>query len=314
MSNYADFVWMDGEIVPWSEARIHVSADALLRGANVFEGVRAYWEPKERQLYIFRNADHLRRLRHSAKIMRMAIPYSDEQFTEAFLELIRKNRFSDNVHFRPVVYFDTGESHHWEPSEIRTGAFVLAYSRPPSPQGSKGIQSCVSSWRRNSDNSSPSRVKAAGNYHNSRLAQIDAKVKGFGSPIMLNDQGEVAESPSSCFMMVRDGVIITPPVYADILESITRDTLIKLYRSELGLEVMERPIDRSELYIADEAFFCGSGAEVVPIVGIDHYPVGDGKVGPLTKKIQEQYFKVVVNTKGPYADWLLPVYREGDPR
>ena len=131
---------------------------------------------------------------------------------------------------------------------------------------------------------------------------------------MLNDRGEVAESPSSCFMMVRDGVVITPPVNADILESITRDTLIKLYRKELGVEVVERGIDRSELYIADEAFFCGSGAEVVPIVGIDHYPVGDAKVGPLTRQIQEIYFKIAVDKAGEYAKWLLPVYRDSDPR
>ena len=314
MASTADFVWMDGHIVPWADARIHVSADAVLRGANIFEGMRAYWNEGERQLYVFKNTEHLRRLRQSAKIMRMSIPYSDEELTQAFLDLIRKNRFTDNVHFRPVVYFDTGEPNSWEPSEIRTGVFVLAYSRPPSPLSRKGIQSCVSSWRRNSDNASPSRIKAAGNYHNSRLAHVDARIKGFGAPIMLNDRGEVAESPSSCFMMVRDGVVITPPVSADILESITRDTLIELCREELGLRVVERDVDRTELYIADEAFFCGSGAEVVPIVGIDHYPVGDGTVGPLTKRIQDLYFKIAVDKAGRYAEWLLPVYRDADPR
>lgn len=314
MASTADFVWMDGHVVPWNDARIHVSADAVLRGANVFEGMRAYWHAGERQLYMFKTAEHLRRLRQSAKIMRMSIPYSDEELTQAFLDLIRANRFTDNVHFRPVVYFDTGEANAWEPSEIRTGVFVLAFSRPPSPSSRTGIQSCVSSWRRNSDNASPSRIKAAGNYHNSRLAHVDARIKGFGAPIMLNDRGEVAESPSSCFMMVRDGVVITPSVSADILESITRDTLIELYRKELGTEVVERDVDRTELYIADEAFFCGSGAEVVPIVGIDHYPVGDGTVGPLTKQIQDLYFRIAVDKAGSYARWLLPVYRETDPR
>lgn len=314
MASTASFVWMDGHVVPWADARIHVSTDAVLRGANIFEGMRAYWNKGERQLYIFRNKEHLRRLRQSAKIMRMSIPYSDEELTQAFLDLIRENKFTDNVHFRPVVYFDTGEPNAWEPSEIRTGVFVLAFSRPPAPSSKTGIQSCVSSWRRNSDNASPSRIKAAGNYHNSRLAHVDARIKGFGAPIMLNDRGEVAESPSSCFMMIRDGVVITPPVSADILESITRDTLIRLYRKELGVEVVERDIDRTELYIADEAFFCGSGAEVVPILGIDHYPVGDGTVGPLTKQIQETYFGVAVDKTGPYADWLLPVYREADSR
>ena len=314
MASTANFVWMDGHVVPWAEARIHVSADALLRGANVFEGMRAYWDIRDRQLHIFRNEEHLRRLRQSAKIMRMSIPYSDQELTQAFMDLIRANKFTENVHFRPVVYFDTGEPNAWEPSEIRTGVFVLAFSRPPSAAGKKGIQSCVSSWRRNSDNASPSRIKAAGNYHNSRLAHVDARIKGFGSPIMLNDRGEVAESPSSCFMMVRDGVVITPPVSADILESITRDTLITLYRKELGIEVVERDVDRTELYIADEAFFCGSGAEVVPILGIDHYPVGVGEVGPLTTMIRDLYFKMAIDTSGPYASWLTPVYRDTDPR
>lgn len=314
MGSAAEFVWMDGDVVPWADARIHVSADAVLRGANIFEGMRAYWDPGTRQLHIFRNHEHLRRLRQSAKIMRMTIPYSDEELTQAFFDLIRRNRFTDNVHFRPVVYFDTGEPNAWDPSEIRTGVFVLAFSRPPSAAGKTGIQSCVSSWRRNSDNASPSRIKAAGNYHNSRLAHVDARIKGFGSPIMLNDRGEVAESPSSCFMMVRNGVVITPPVSADILESITRDTLITLYRKELRVEVVERDVDRTELYIADEAFFCGSGAEVVPILGIDHYPVGDGAVGPLTAKIRDLYYKVAIDTAGTYADWLLPVYRDFDPR
>lgn len=314
MASSAEYVWMDGEIVPWNDARIHVSADAVLRGASIFEGMRAYWHVGERQLYIFRNEEHLRRLRQSAKIMRMSIPYTDEQLTESFISLIRKNRFTDNVHFRPVVYFDAGEPNAWEPSEIRTGAFVLAFSRPPSPNATKGIQSCVSSWRRNSDNASPSRIKAAGNYHNSRLAHVDARTKGFGAPVMLNDRGEVAESPSSCFMMVRDGVVITPPVNADILESVTRDTLIKLYRNEMGIEVVERDIDRTELYIADEAFFCGSGAEVIPILGIDHYPIGDGTVGVLTKNIQKEYFSIAVDKFGKYSSWLTPVYREDDPR
>ena len=308
MAKRADFVWMDGKIVPWDEARIHVSADAVLRGANVFEGVRAYWNQDERQLYIFRNAEHLRRLRQSAKIMRMAIPYDDATLTAAFIELIRRNRFTDSVHFRPVVYFDNGEPSAWEPQDIRTGVFVLAFSRPQAEAVSKGIHSCISSWRRNPDSSSPSRIKAAGNYHNSRLALVDARIKGFGLPIMLNDRGEIAESPSSCFMMVRDGVVITPPVTADILESITRDTLIELFRNELGVTVVEREIDRTEVYLADEAFFCGSGAEVVPIVSVDHYPVGDGSVGPLTGRIQRAYFEAAKGLMPQYRHWLTPVY------
>jgi branched-chain amino acid aminotransferase len=307
MAGSADFIWMNGKVIPWQDAKIHVSAEGLLRGANVFEGMRAYWNDAERELYIFRNAEHLKRFRQSMWIMRLSVPYDDAAFTAAFISLFRANKFAEGVHFRPVAYFGVGEAHAWEPEQIETGAFVLAYTRPPAAS-LKGIRSCVSTWRRNSDNASPSRVKAAANYHNARLAQVEAKMNGFGPPIMLNDQGEVSESPGACFMMVRDGKVITPPVSADILEGITRESLIELYRAELGVEVIERDIDRSELYIADEAFFCGSGAEVQPIVEIDHYKVGDGKPGPLTRKIMDLYFDIAKGKVAKYRHWLTPVY------
>ena len=309
MAKTADFVWMDGEVVPWDQAKIHVSAEAVLRGENVFEGMRGYWNETERELFIFKNAEHLKRLRQSAKIMRMSIPYSDRELTDAFIELLRKNRFTEGVHFRPVVYFDQGEPFSWRPEDIRTGVFVLAFSRPHAPSIFSGIKSCISTWRRNSDVASPSRVKAAANYHNSRFAQVEAKLNGFGTPIMLNDRGKIAESPGSCFMMVRDGAIVTPPVTADILESITRATLMGLYRDELGVPVVERDIDRTEVYIADEAFFCGSGAEVQPIISVDHYPIGDGAVGPLTKRMQTLYFDIAAGKVPKYRHWLTPVYQ-----
>lgn len=302
------YAWMDGEIVAWKDAKVHVATDLVLRAANVFEGMRGYWNNDEQQLYIFRNAEHLKRLRQSAKIMRMSIPYTDEELTEAFCDLLRKNEFKEGVHFRPVVYFDVGESNHYKPDEIRTGMFIIAFARPHSKAIHDGVNSCTSTWRRNSDVGSPSRIKAAGNYHNSRLAHVEARVNGFSSPIMLNERGKVSEGPASCFMMVREGVVITPPVTGDILESITRDTLIQLFREELGVTVIEREVDRTELYIADEGFFCGSGAEVTPMVSIDKYPVGTGDVGPLTKQIQSLYFSVTEGRVEKYRDWLLPVY------
>lgn len=308
MARTAKFVWMDGSIVPWERATVHVSTETVLRAANVFEGMRAYPSDDNSDLYIFRNAMHLKRLRQSAKIMRMSIPYTDEALTTAFVDLIKANGFTDNVHFRPVVYFAEGESNQFDPEEIRTGVFVLAFSRPTMNAVQQGVKSHISSWRRSSDLSSPSRLKAAGNYHNSRLAHVEARMNGFGPPIMLNERGKVAEGPAACFMMVRDGVLITPPVTADILEGVTRATLIDLARAELGLTVVEREVDRSETYICDEAFFCGSGAEVVPILSIDHYSVGDGSAGPLTRKIQKLYFDVVAGRVAKYRSWLTPVY------
>lgn len=301
-------LWLDGEIVPWSEGTIHVGSEAVIRAASLFEGVRAYGNADHDELYIFRNAEHLERLRQSAKIMRMSIPYSDEELTTACKELIRRNGYRDNVHFRPTVYFGEGESNQFAPDEIRTGMFCIAYSRPHSKSVTEGVRSCTSTWRRNSDVATPSRIKAAANYHNSRLAHVEARLNGFSSPLMLNDRGRVAEGPSSCFMMIRKGVVITPPVTADILESITRQTLIDLCRDELKLSVIEREIDRTEVYIADEAFFCGSGAEVTPMLSLDHYDIGTGAVGPLTKLIQDLYFAVTRGDVEKYRHWLTGVY------
>jgi len=305
----ADFVWMDGKVVPWSAATIHVSSEAVLRGASIFEGMRAYPSEKRDELYIFKNKEHLRRLRQSAKILRLSIPFTDEQLTAGYVELIRKCGYkNDSVHFRPVVYFDEGEPYSWRPEDIGTRVFVLAFSRPHADTISTGIKSCTSTWRRNSENATPSRLKAAANYHNSRLATVEAKLNGFGTPVMLNQWGKVAESPGSCFMMVRDNTVITPPVTADILESITRYTLIQLFRDELGVQVVERDIDRTEVYISDEAFFCGSGQEIQPIIALDHYPVGDGKPGPLTKKMQQRYFDIAAGKVAKYKHWLTPIY------
>lgn len=302
------YLWLDGKIVGWKDGTIHVASEAIVRGASVFEGVRAYGGDDD--LYIFKNQEHLDRLRQSARIMRMSIPYSDAELTAAFKELLRVNRFRDNVHFRPTVYFGEGESNQFDPSEIRTGMFCIAHRRPHGKSVLEGVKSCTSTWRRNGDLSTPSRVKAAGNYHNSRLAHVEARLNGFSSPLMLNERGKVSEGPSSCFMMIRNGTVFTPPVTADILESITRQTIIDLCRDDLGLEVIEREIDRTEVYIADEAFFCGSGAEVTPMLSLDHYPLGAGGVGRISKRIQQYYFDVTAGRVVKYRHWLTPVYAE----
>src|SRR5918997_1800938 len=261
----AEWVWLDGRFVPWAEATIHVATEAVIRAASVFEGVRAYGNADQEELYVFRLSEHLRRLRRSARLMHMAVEYSDEALTAAFRELIRRNGFRDDVHFRPTVYFGEGESGaSYLPEEIRTGMFCIAVRRPHTKALTEGVHAGTSTWRRNADDAA----------------------------LMLNGEGKEAEGPAACFMMVRDGRVVTPPVTADILESITRETLIALLRAELGLEVQERDIDRSEVYAAEEAFFCGSGAEVTPVVSLDRYPLGDGAPGPLTRRIQRLYFDV----------------------
>ncbi len=308
MTKSASHVWLDGKLVPWAEATMHVSTECVLRGENVFEGIRAYWNAEEGQLYCFRHDDHIARLRQGARIMRMTVPYDNATIATASLELIRACGYRETIHYRPVVYFAEGELTHYLPSEIRTGFFILAFAMPSKPTINTGVKSCISTWRRNSDLSSPSRVKAGSNYHNSRLAYVEARLAGFGPPVMLNAAGKVAEGPGACIMMMRGGKLITPPITADILESITRETIMELAEKELGLTVVEREVDRSELYICDEAFFCGSGAEVLPIASIDHYEIGDGTPGPVTRQLQQLYFDAVRGKLPQYRHWLTPVY------
>jgi branched-chain amino acid aminotransferase len=306
----ADWIWMNGEFVPWAEAKLHVYTEAVLRGENVFEGIRGYWNGDQEELYIFKTAEHLRRLRQSCMVLRMQPSYSDEELSEVFRELLRRNNFRETVHFRPVVYFGEGEMGATDPDKILSGVFVLAVPSPHKDNIWTGQRSCISTWRRNSELASPPRVKAGANYHNSRLASVEAAKNGFDTPIMLNDRGKIAESPGSCFFMVKDGIPTTAPVTSDILESITRATLIQLFKDELGLQVAQREIDRTEVYLAEEAFFCGSGAEVAPIISVDHYPLGDGKVGPITKKIQKLYFDIAEGRVEKYRHWLTPVYEK----
>jgi len=309
MADRAQFVWFDGKIAPWEDAKVHVSTATVLRGANIFEGVRAYWNNDERELFIFRNADHMARLWNSAKIMRMPVPWSADELTQAEIEVIRANKYQGTVWFRLTLYVGEEEASSGAGKEP-VGGFIVPRLSPHSKGIADGVDSCVSSWTRISDNSVPPRVKAGANYHNSRFAYTESRLNGYsGSPIMLNERAKVSEGPGACFMMIRGGRLVTPPITANILESITRTTVLELARDVLRIPVEEREVDRTELYIADEAFFCGSGAEVTPVNSIDHYPIGSGRPGPLTRKLQEVYFSVAEGRVPEYRHWLTPVYK-----
>jgi branched-chain amino acid aminotransferase len=304
------FIWFDGKIVPWEQATVHVSTATVLRGANVFEGVRAYWNGDERELFIFRNDEHMARLWNSAKIMRMAIPWTKEELTQAQVDVLRANVFEGTVWFRLTLYVGEGEDHIWPPEQVPVGGFITPRLSPHLPRITEGVDTCISTWTRIADTSVPPRIKAGANYHNSRLAVMEARTNGYvGQPILLNERGKVSEGPGACFCMIRDGVLITPPVTANILESITRATVLELARDALQLKVEEREIDRTELYVADEGFFCGSGWEITPVRSVDRYLVGAGKPGPVTKRLQDVYFSVVEGRVPQYRRWLLPVYR-----
>lgn len=307
-TSHPKFVWFNGAVVPWDDAKVHVSTATVLRGANVFEGVRAYWNADERELFIFRNDEHMRRLWNSSKIMRMGVPWTKEELTRAQIEVIRANALEGTVWFRLTLYVGEGDD-IWPPEQAPVGGFILPRLAPHSTGISEGIDSCISSWTRIGDTTVPPRVKAGANYHNARLAVMEARTNGYSSqPILLNERGKVSEGPGACFFMVRDGALITAPVTSNILESITRATVLELAKDVLRLHVVEREIDRTELYIADEAFFCGSGWEVTPVRSIDRYAIGRGKPGPITQRLQETYFSVAEGRVPQYRHWLTPVY------
>lgn len=303
------YAWQNGELIPWDRAVVHVRSDGFMRGASVFEGIRAYASEDKQQLYVFRNPEHMDRLYNaSMKILRLQIPWTADDLTQGMLEMLRANKVHNDVHIRPTVYFGVGQPFGFDPAKIRMEAVITAEERPPKPSLRDGMTAKVSSWRRIEDDIMPPRVKAGANYLNSRYALMEARVDGYDEAIILNQRGKVAESSGACFMMVRQGKVVTPPVTEGILESITRATLIQLFQEELGIEVVEREIDRTELYIADEVFLCGTGDEVQPIISVDKYPVGSGKTGPVVKQMQELYFGIVRGQNPKYRDWLLPVY------
>jgi branched-chain amino acid aminotransferase len=303
------YIWMNGEYIPWDDAKIHVITEAVAFGSSVFEGLRAYWNDSEQQLYIFRLEEHLKRLGQSTMMMRMTLEHSLEEIGEVCRELLVRNGLREDVHLRPSVYFGIGQ--HFFPyraGTVEVGAYVVAGPRKSTLGTDEGISACVSSWTRISDRDLPPRIKAAANYQNGRLAHVQAVEDGYDTAILLTGLGKVAEGPGACIFLVRDGTAITPPVTGGILESITRTTLIQLFEDEMSVPVVEREVDRTELYIADEVFMCGSAYEVMPIFSVDRYQVGDGKVGPLTAQLETEYEKVIRGQNPKYTEWLLPVY------
>ncbi|HEV8472466.1 MAG TPA: branched-chain-amino-acid transaminase [Methylomirabilota bacterium] len=294
-------IWMNGRVVPQGEAVLPVNSAAVFYATNVFEGLRAYWNADDGELYGFRLAEHFARLRESMKMMRFTVPYSDVDLYEAVREVLRANEVREDVHMHLVAYvLGTGLD-----ATTPTGLYINPRRRPSAPAG---LRCCVSSWTRTNDNAIPIRLKSGSNYQNGRLATLQAKADGYDAPLLLNRAGTVAEGTGATFFMVRRGTLLTPPLTADILESITRTTLLSDVIPDLGLEVQEREIARTELYVADEAFLCGSGYEITPILSIDRFPLGNGEVGPLTKKLSRAYMDLVRGVDKRRSEWRTPVY------
>jgi branched-chain amino acid aminotransferase len=301
----ADFkIWMNGKLVPQAEAVLPVNSAAVFYATNVFEGLRAYWNAADGELYAFRLAEHFARFRESMKMMRFTVPYADADLYEAVREALRGNDVQEDVHMHLVAYVGGAGLDSTSP----TGMYINPRRRGRIIEGA-GLRCCVTSWQRTSDNAIPIRLKSGSNYQNGRLATLQAKADGYDAPIFLNQHGTVAEGSGATFFMVRRGQLVTPPLTSDILESITRTTLLDTLAPALGIEVVERHIARTELYVADEAFFCGSGYEITPILSVDRFNLGSGGVGPITQRLLTAYMDVVRGVDKRFPEWRTPVYK-----
>src|SRR5215470_9675304 len=297
-------IWMNGKLVSQAEATLPVNSAAVFYATNVFEGLRAYWNEADEELYSFRLDEHFVRFRESMKMMRFTIPFSDADLKAAVHNVLAGNQVREDIHMHLVAYVLAPGMDATSP----TGLYINPRRRGRLTED-QGLRCCVSSWARTNDNAIPIRLKSGANYQNGRLALLQAKADGYDAPIFLNYQGKVAEGTGATFFMVRKGKLVTPPVTADILESITRSTLIEhLAADVLGAQVVEREIARTELYVAEEAFFCGSGYEITPIVSVDRFPLGDGHVGAMTQKLLTAYMNIVRGTDKRFPEWRTPVY------
>ena len=298
-------IWMNGKLVPQAEAVLPVNSAAVFYATNVFEGLRAYWNEADEEVYAFRLAEHFVRFRESMRMMRFTIPYSDVDLYQAVRQVLSGNEVREDVHMHMVAYvLGTGLD-----ATTPSGIYINPRRRPRVAEDS-GLKCCVSSWVRTSDNAIPIRLKSGSNYQNGRLATLQAKADGYDQPILLDQRGHVAEGTGASFFMVRKGKLVTAPVTSDILESITRTTLMEeICPNLLGMDVVEREIDRTELYVADEAFFCGSGYEITPILSIDKFQLGDGGVGPITQRIRTAYMNIVRGVDTRYPEWRTATYK-----
>lgn len=302
-----EFYFMNGEYVEASKAMIPVRTHAFLYGTAVFEGIRAYWNEDEKQLYAFRVPEHYDRLARSARIMYMESPYTTEEYCEITKKLLKKNAYKQDAYMRPNLYKSAqivGPGLYDNPDSF----MIISNKMGDYIDTSKGLKVCVSSWRRNSDNAIPPRAKVAGAYANAALIKTDAHNAGFDDAVVLDEAGQVTEGSAMNLFLVQNGKLITTLKSDNILVGVTRNTIMELAKDVLGLEVEERAIDRTELYISDEAFYCGTGAQVSPVVSVDHRNLGDGNVGPISKELQKLYFDVVRGKVPKYKKWCMPVY------
>ena len=301
------YAFFNGKIVPIEDANISIRTCIIHYGTGIFEGIRAYWNEKTNKYYIFRVIEHYERMIKNAKIIAMEIQYSSEQLKQYTIDLLKKEDFREDTYIRPLAYY-ASENILEKLNSKEYGFFIYSFPMHAILDLEKGLEVCVSSWTRLNDNMTAPRGKICGGYVNISLVNYEAKQNGYDDGIILTSDGHVSEGGGQNLAIIRGNKFIAPPVSDDILEGITLDSLITIIKDQdLGLEVERRTIDRTELYICDEALYCGTGAQVTPIISIDRRKVGDGSIGEYTKKLQNIFFSIVRGNNKQYKQWCTEV-------
>ena len=300
-------IWYKGEIVNVNDAKINVLSPTSQFGLNVFEGIPCYWNEDKQQLFAFRLDDHYKRLLRSSRLIQIDCPYSERDMRQALIDVVRANEYKENISVRQPIFVDGFGS--WGSSEP-ADMFVapIPKKKMSSEYNKHGLACCISSWRRIDENSISPRIKCGANYINSRAGQREALRNGYDTCIFLNAAGKVSEGPGSCLFIVKSGKLITPALTDSVLESITRDSVIKIAKDVLGVCVEERSIDRTELYSCDEAFLCGSAMEITPIVSVDKYDIDSNRHDGITNSLHKIYLDIACGNVKKYSEWIVGIY------
>jgi branched-chain amino acid aminotransferase len=301
------YAFFHEQFMPLEKAKVGILTHALHYGTACFEGIRGNWNPEEEQIFIFRAKEHYERLHQSCRILRVTLPYSVDKLCDLTVKLVEKSGYREDVYIRPLAW-KSAERVGVRLHDIEDDFLIIVITLPAYLDADKGVRCCISSWRRVDDTMIPARAKITGIYVNSALAKSEAIERGFDEAILLTQDGHVAEGSGENVFVVVNNKLLTPPSSDNILMGITRDTVIQLAFKELGIETIERSLDRSELYVAEEAFFTGTAAHVTPIIEIDERPIGNGKIGKVTKKLQQLYSNMILGKNPKYRDWCTPVY------
>jgi branched-chain amino acid aminotransferase len=297
MPKYAFF---QGRIVPIGEAKISIMTHGFNYGTGCFEGIRAYWNEQVGQLYAFRMREHYERMHRSCRILRIELAYTADELGEITLDLLRREGYRQDVYIRPLAYkADEAVGVRLHDLSDDFAVFAIPFGRYIERE--EGAHVCISSWRRVDDNAAPARAKITGAYINSALSKTDAVLSGYDEALVLTQTGHISEGSAENLFMMRDGVLVTPPVTSNILEGITRDTIIELAREEMGLHTVERSIDRSEIYVCEEV-------QIAAITQVEHRPIGTGSIGPVVSRLRELYFDAVRGKLPKYQHWCTPVH------